>query len=215
MNKSRVRNLDFALSLQKMEVHFWRHHHFTNFFFFLPSSRLYVLQGGLAQQEWRVPELLHRLLKYLEPKLTQVYKNVRERIGRLVLRLYYVRCFSTFRYVILFICTPEIRIEKMVWLVWILSLRHETKLKVHSCVLCSVLTYIFMIDISLPNTALTKSPRVHDFTSRILEKLKPLMEVDEEIQNHVLEENGVGEEDERTQGIKLLKTSRCFKCVRT
>lgn len=51
----------------------------------LISSRLYVLQGGLAQQEWRVPELLHRLLKYLEPKLTQVYKNVRERIGRSVL----------------------------------------------------------------------------------------------------------------------------------
>ncbi len=49
-------------------------------------SRLYVLQGGLAQQEWRVPELLHRLLQYLEPKLTQVYKNVRERIGRYVLQ---------------------------------------------------------------------------------------------------------------------------------
>ena len=49
---------------------------------FLSSSLLYVLQGGLAQQEWRVPELLHRLLAYLEPKLTQVYKNVRERIGR-------------------------------------------------------------------------------------------------------------------------------------
>lgn len=48
----------------------------------LLCSRLYVLQGGLAQQEWRVPELLHRLLQYLEPKLTQVYKNVRERIGR-------------------------------------------------------------------------------------------------------------------------------------
>lgn len=51
----------------------------------LSFSRLYVLQGGLAQQEWRVPELLHRLLQYLEPKLTQVYKNVRERIGRYVL----------------------------------------------------------------------------------------------------------------------------------
>lgn len=34
------------------------------------------------------------------------------------------------------------------------------------------------------------------------------MEVDEEIQNHVMEENGVGDEDERTQGIKLLKTSK-------
>ncbi|XP_026508317.1 proteasome activator complex subunit 4 [Terrapene carolina triunguis] len=118
---------------------------------FVDACRLYVLQGGLAQQEWRVPELLHKLLKYLEPKLTQVYKNVRERIG-------------------------------------------------------SVLTYIFMIDVSLPNTAPTKSPHVHEFTTRILEKLKPLMEVDEEIQNHVMEENGVGEQDERTQGIKLLKT---------
>uniref|UniRef100_A0A2K6F2P3 Proteasome activator complex subunit 4 n=2 Tax=Propithecus coquereli TaxID=379532 RepID=A0A2K6F2P3_PROCO len=118
---------------------------------FVDACRLYVLQGGLAQQEWRVPELLHRLLKYLEPKLTQVYKNVRERIG-------------------------------------------------------SVLTYIFMIDVSLPNTAPTTSPRVPEFTARILEKLKPLMDVDEEIQNHVMEENGIGEEDERTQGIKLLKT---------
>lgn len=50
-------------------------------------SHLYVLQGGLAQQQWRVPELLHRLLQYLEPKLTQVYKNVRERIGRYVRKL--------------------------------------------------------------------------------------------------------------------------------
>ncbi|XP_030051703.1 proteasome activator complex subunit 4 isoform X1 [Microcaecilia unicolor] len=118
---------------------------------FVDACRLYVLQGGLAQQEWRAPELLHRLLKYLEPKLTQVYKNVRERIG-------------------------------------------------------SVLTYIFMIDVSLPNTAPTKSPRISEFTSRMLEKLKPLMEADEEIQNHIMEENGVGEQDERTQGIKLLKT---------
>ncbi|MEE6474289.1 hypothetical protein FKM82_010338 [Ascaphus truei] len=118
---------------------------------FVDACRLYVLQGGLAQQEWRVPELLHKLLMYLEPKLTQVYKNVRERIG-------------------------------------------------------SVLTYIFMIDVSLPNTAPTKSPRISDFTARVLEKLKPLMDADEEIQNHVMEENGVGEQDERTQGIKLLKT---------
>uniref|UniRef100_A0A8D2NT94 Proteasome activator subunit 4 n=1 Tax=Zosterops lateralis melanops TaxID=1220523 RepID=A0A8D2NT94_ZOSLA len=112
---------------------------------------LCAARGPCPAGEWRVPELLHRLLKYLEPKLTQVYKNVRERIG-------------------------------------------------------SVLTYIFMIDVSLPNTAATKSPRVHEFTTRILENLKPLMEADEEIQNHVMEENGVGEQDERTQGIKLLKT---------
>ncbi|XP_011482882.1 proteasome activator complex subunit 4 isoform X2 [Oryzias latipes] len=118
---------------------------------FVDACRLYVLQGGLAQQEWRVPELLHRLLQYLEPKLTQVYKNVRERIG-------------------------------------------------------SVLTYIFMIDVNLPFTRPTTSPRIADFTERILLQLKPLTEGDEEIQNHVVEENEVGEQDERTQAIKLLKT---------
>ncbi|XP_078505604.1 proteasome activator complex subunit 4 isoform X2 [Lissotriton helveticus] len=118
---------------------------------FVDACRLYVLQGGLAQQEWRASELLHRLLKYLEPKLTQVYKNVRERIG-------------------------------------------------------SVLTYIFMIDVSLPSTTPTFSPHISEFTSRILHKLKPLMEADEEIQNHVMEENVVGDQDERTQAIKLLKT---------
>uniref|UniRef100_A0A3Q3IVD1 Proteasome activator Blm10 mid region domain-containing protein n=1 Tax=Monopterus albus TaxID=43700 RepID=A0A3Q3IVD1_MONAL len=118
---------------------------------FVDACRLYVLQGGLAQQEWRVPELLHRLLQYLEPKLTQVYKNVRERIG-------------------------------------------------------SVLTYIFMIDVNLPHTEPTTSPHISDFTERILLRLKPLTEGDEEIQNHVVEENEVGEQDERTQAIKLLKT---------
>ncbi|XP_048863845.1 proteasome activator complex subunit 4A isoform X1 [Brienomyrus brachyistius] len=118
---------------------------------FVDACRLYVLQGGLAQQEWRVPELLHRLLQYLEPKLTQVYKNVRERIG-------------------------------------------------------SVLTYIFMIDVSLPYTRPTASPRIAEFTERMLVRLKPLMEGEEEIQNHVVEENGLMEQDERTQAIKLLKT---------
>lgn len=118
---------------------------------FVDACHLYVLQGGLAQLEWRVPELLHRLLAYLEPKLTQVYKNVRERIG-------------------------------------------------------SVLTYIFMIDVNLPNTLPTKSPHIADFTERIMASLKPLLEGDEEIQNHVVEENDVGEKDERTRAIRLLKT---------
>lgn len=72
----------------------------------------------------------------------------------------------------------------------------------------SVLTYIFMIDVTLPNTALTSSPRISEFTARILDKLKPLMEADEEIQNHIMEENGVGEQDERTQAIKMMKTSK-------
>lgn len=71
---------------------------------------------------------------------------------------------------------------------------------------CSVLTYIFMLDVSLPNTLPTKSPHITEFTERILACLKPLLEGDEEIQNHVVEENGVGVQDERTQAIKLLKT---------
>uniref|UniRef100_A0AAR2INB5 Proteasome activator Blm10 mid region domain-containing protein n=1 Tax=Pygocentrus nattereri TaxID=42514 RepID=A0AAR2INB5_PYGNA len=117
---------------------------------FVDACRLYVLQGGLAQQEWRVPELLHRLLQYLEPKLTQVYKNVRERIG-------------------------------------------------------SVLTYIFMIDVNLPHTQPTTSPHIADFTARMLSRLKPLLESEGEIQNHVLDDN-TEEQDERTQAIKLFKT---------
>ena len=69
-----------------------------------------------------------------------------------------------------------------------------------------MLTYIFMIDVNLPYTQPTTSPRISDFTERILLQLKPLTEGDEEIQNHVVEENEVGEQDERTQAIKLLKT---------
>lgn len=76
----------------------------------------------------------------------------------------------------------------------------------HNCLVYSVLTYIFMIDVALPYTQPTKSPHIAEFTERVLSKLKPLIEGDEEIQNHVVEENGVGEQDERTQAIKLLKT---------
>lgn len=144
-------------------------------YFFFFCSRLYVLQGGLAQQEWRVPELLHRLLQYLEPKLTQVYKNVRERIGR----------WGSFH-------TSGINQKKTTEALFVL--------------LYSVLTYIFMIDVNLPYTQPTTSPRISDFTERILLQLKPLTEGDEEIQNHVIEENEVEEQDERTQAIKLFKT---------
>lgn len=63
-----------------------------------------------------------------------------------------------------------------------------------------------MIDVNLPYTQPTTSPRISDFTERILLQLKPLTEGDEEIQNHVVEENEVEEQDERTQAIKLLKT---------
>lgn len=68
-----------------------------------------------------------------------------------------------------------------------------------------------MIDVNLPFTQPTTSPRISDFTERILLKLKPLTEGDEEIQNHVIEENEVGEQDERTQAIKLLKTGEFIR----
>ncbi|CAF90547.1 unnamed protein product, partial [Tetraodon nigroviridis] len=116
---------------------------------FRDASLLYVLQGGLVQQQWRVAELLHRLLAYLEPRLTQVYKDVRERIG-------------------------------------------------------SVLTYIFMMDVSLPNTHPTSSPHVAEFVGRVLERLEPLTS-EAEIHNHVQEENAP-QSDERAQAVKLLKT---------
>ena len=45
-------------------------------------SRLYLLQGALAQQEWRVTELLTRLFVHLKPHLEHQYDNVRDRLGR-------------------------------------------------------------------------------------------------------------------------------------
>ena len=69
-----------------------------------------------------------------------------------------------------------------------------------------MLTYIFMIDVNLPHIQPTASPRISEFTERILVRLRPLMEGDEEIQNHVIEGGSEEEQDERTQAIKLLKT---------
>ena len=46
------------------------------------DRRLYIVQGALAQQEWRVPELLDRLQTYLLSHLQHPYKNMRDRIGR-------------------------------------------------------------------------------------------------------------------------------------
>ncbi|KAK4321981.1 hypothetical protein Pmani_007247 [Petrolisthes manimaculis] len=48
---------------------------------FNSSSRMYMLMGGLWQQEWRVSELSHRLLEYLLPSLSHPYKSIRDRIG--------------------------------------------------------------------------------------------------------------------------------------
>ena len=40
------------------------------------------MQGALAQQEWRVPQLLHTLNNHLCQHLAHPYKNVRDRLGR-------------------------------------------------------------------------------------------------------------------------------------
>lgn len=55
---------------------------------FLDSSRLYVLQGAMAQQEWRIGTLLHKLDQFLNPYLTHPYQNVRERLGSVVANIY-------------------------------------------------------------------------------------------------------------------------------
>ena len=46
-------------------------------------SRLFMLQNALLQQEWRVTDIHHRLIKYLRPHISHPYKNVRDRLGRL------------------------------------------------------------------------------------------------------------------------------------
>ena len=46
------------------------------------SSRLFMVQNALLQQEWRVTDLHHRLVKYIQPHLAHPYKNVRDRLGR-------------------------------------------------------------------------------------------------------------------------------------
>ncbi|GAB1609586.1 proteasome activator complex subunit 4-like [Argonauta hians] len=45
------------------------------------SSRVYCLQNAIMSQEWRVTELLQKLLQYLQEVLDHPYKNVRDRIG--------------------------------------------------------------------------------------------------------------------------------------
>ena len=55
---------------------------------FIDSSRLYALQGGIAQQEWRIGELCHKLNEFLKPFLTHPFKNVRDRLGSVLANIY-------------------------------------------------------------------------------------------------------------------------------
>ncbi|RLU16905.1 hypothetical protein DMN91_010974 [Ooceraea biroi] len=56
---------------------------------FVECGRLYVLQGALNQQSWRVTELLQRLLVRLEDRLlTNPFQNVRERLGSVLVTVF-------------------------------------------------------------------------------------------------------------------------------
>lgn len=56
-------------------------------------SWLYLLLGLIAQQEWRVCELLNRILHYIEPRLSHSYQNVREKMGRYLYISYLIILF--------------------------------------------------------------------------------------------------------------------------
>ena len=47
-----------------------------------------MLQGGISQQEWRVSELLARLLDVLRPYLNHPYQNMRDRLGSVLTNIF-------------------------------------------------------------------------------------------------------------------------------
>ncbi|CAG0897570.1 unnamed protein product, partial [Darwinula stevensoni] len=49
---------------------------------FLNASRIYMMQGAICPQEWKVAELQHRFLKYVTPYLDHQFQSLRERLGR-------------------------------------------------------------------------------------------------------------------------------------
>lgn len=48
------------------------------------ASRLVMLQQALIQQEWRVPQIQHRILEDITPHLGHPYKAVRDQLGSLL-----------------------------------------------------------------------------------------------------------------------------------
>jgi hypothetical protein len=55
---------------------------------FMDSSRLYVLQGAIAQQEWRAGKMLHRLMDFLKPYCSHPYQAVRDRMGSVLTNVF-------------------------------------------------------------------------------------------------------------------------------
>ncbi|XP_076815650.1 proteasome activator complex subunit 4A-like [Clavelina lepadiformis] len=52
------------------------------------SSKLFIFQGGIHQQEWRVPEILQKMLNHVEPLLGHQYKSIRNRIGSVLASIF-------------------------------------------------------------------------------------------------------------------------------
>ncbi|XP_076463728.1 proteasome activator complex subunit 4B-like [Babylonia areolata] len=52
------------------------------------ASRLLMLQQGLIQQEWRVPQIMHRILTDVTPHLGHHYKAVRDQLGSLLSNIF-------------------------------------------------------------------------------------------------------------------------------
>lgn len=174
-------------------------------------SRLYFIQGALCQQEWRVPELLHRLLGVIESHLNHPYKNVRDRLGRYVLRLF-ESPYRTSRPSYLFRAAATL----------IVNCVDQTR-KHFFFIFCSVLCSALMYDLNLPNCTQTQSPNRKEFVSKVLPQLTGLQELarEKEIMGgmDVSTENeerldkeevkdGSRESDERKEAIKRLKTSK-------
>ena len=55
---------------------------------FTDCSRLYALQGALAQQEWRIPEVMRKILDDLKPELTHSFMSVRDRLGSMLTNIF-------------------------------------------------------------------------------------------------------------------------------
>jgi len=48
------------------------------------TNRLFIIRKTLGQQEWRLANVNHNMMKYLLPHLTHPFQNVREKVGSLV-----------------------------------------------------------------------------------------------------------------------------------
>ncbi|KAG1668701.1 Proteasome activator complex subunit 4 [Nymphon striatum] len=51
---------------------------------FLSCSHMHMILSGLGQQEWRIPDVMHRLLQHFVPHLANSLQNFRDRIANIL-----------------------------------------------------------------------------------------------------------------------------------